>query len=178
MSKHLGMCQIPQFQNLIQIRNWRQTHVANCMKCQLEIENRKIREQNWLKKMKEREEVNKLTKNILDLELEEYYLDLELEKYYIPSTPNSPQSVKSVESCSCNSTKGISEGFSLYNSTPEHHLHYIRDGYTSSDSEDNFDNFKLSPALLPTRNESSESLTISDPNSLDQWENIYDEWVS
>ena len=168
MSSHLQMCKIPQFKNPMELRQWRQNHVANCMKCMLEIEHRKIREQNWLKKMKETQEIIKLRKDILNLELEEYF---------IPSTPNSPQSIKSVESCSYSSTKGISEGFSLYNTNPEHHIGYIRDGYTSSDSVDNFDTFKLSPAQKPIY---SNSECDSDVNSLDEWDNIkdYGDWIS
>ena len=118
------------------------------IKFNLELEHRKFREQNWLKKMKEQQELNKLKKEMLDLELEEYF---------IPDTPNS------CVSCSSCSTRGISEGNSLLNIVPEDYLNY-RDGYMSSVSTDNFDTFKLSPALSPIRKEysDSESLTNSD----------------
>jgi len=160
MSSHLQMCEIPQFKNPMEVRQWRQNHVAKCMKCMLEIEHRKNREQNWFKKMKEQQELNKLKKEILDLELEEYF---------IPDTP------KSAVSCSCCSTRGVSEDYSLYNTNPEHHIGYIRDGYISSDSVDNFDTFKLSPAQIPIY---SNSECDSDVNSLDEWDNIkdYGDW--
>lgn len=151
MSNHLLMCKIPQFQNPLEIRLWRQNHVAKCMKCMLEIEHRRIREEKWLKNMKEKKLVEKLTRDMLDLELEEYF---------IPDTPNS------CVSCSCCSTRGISEGDLFINTVLEDYSHF-RDGYISSDSIDNFDTFKLSPAISPIRKEFSDS-----DLELDDWDDL------
>jgi len=163
MSEHLKMCEIPQFKNPMEVRVWmeKKRNVGNgdnleSIKFNLELEHRKLREQNWLKKMKEQVMVDNLTKDILDLELEEYF---------IPDTP------KSCVSYSCCSTRGVSEGNSLFNTTPEDYLYY-RDGYISSDSIDNFDNHKLSPALTPINSPYSESITDSDANSLDDWDDL------
>ena len=95
--------------------------------------------------------VEKLTKDMLDLELEEYF---------IPDTPNS------CVSCSCCSTRGISEGDLFINTVQEDYSHF-RDGYISSDSIDNFDTFKLSPAISPIRKEFSDS-----DLELDDWDDL------
>ena len=157
MSSHLQMCEIPQFENPMEVRVWVKKKISESIKFSLELEHRKIREEKWLKNMKEKQIVYKLTKDVLDLELEEYF---------IPDTPNS------CVSCSCCSTRGISQGNSLFNTVSEDYL-YHKDGYISSDSIDNFDTFKLSPAMSPNRKEllDNESLTNSDVE-IDDWNDI------
>jgi hypothetical protein len=112
------------------------------MNCQLEIENRRVRELKWVENMR-----NKLVKKEI--------LDLELEEYFIPSTPSTPSSTSFTRSipysCSISSyssTKGISEGAieNLDNFYCEHPINYctdydennyshIRDNCISSDSD-------------------------------------------
>jgi len=103
------LCEIPQFKNPFEVRVWFKKHVHLCSKCQLENLTRKIKERQNLKNKIEELNLYKIKKEFLDLELEEYF---------IPSTPNSPDSIKSCVSMSNNfefptSTQGISEGFEL-----------------------------------------------------------------